>query len=95
MVEVYLNSKFIGTVDDASSFTAKIREERRSGNITSNLNVHHNDKSNEVLIETARGRARKPLIVVRDSQPLLTEKYLKQLEKNEISLSNLLKQRVI
>ena len=85
MTEVYLNSKFIGTVDDAPAFTAKIREERRNGNITSNLNIYHNDKSNEVLIETARGRARKPLIVIKDSQPLLTEKYLKQLEKNEIS----------
>ena len=95
MVEVYLNSKFIGTVDDASSFTAKIREERRNGNITSNLNIYHNDKSNEVLIETARGRARKPLIVVKDSQPLLTEKYLKQLEKNEISWSDLVKQGIV
>src|SRR3989344_4773833 len=95
MTEVYLNSKFIGIVDDAASFTAKIREERRSGNITSNLNIYHNDKSNEVLIETARGRARKPLIVVKDSQPLLTEKYLKQLEKNEISWSDLIKQGII
>ena len=95
MVEVYLNSKFIGTVDDAPAFVAKIREERRNGNITSNLNIYHNDKSNEVLIEASRGRARKPLIVVKDGQPLLTEKYLKQLEKNEISWSDLIKQGVI
>lgn len=95
MTEVYLNSKFIGIIDDAPAFVAKIREERRNGNITSNLNIYHNDKSDEVLIENSRGRARKPLIVVKDSQPLLTEKYLKQLEKNEISWSDLVKQGII
>ena len=95
MVEVYLNSKFIGTVDDATTFVAKIREERRAGNITSNLNIYQNQGSNEVLIEASRGRARRPLIVVKDGQPLLTEKYLKQLEKNEISWSDLIKQGVI
>ncbi|MEK6869442.1 MAG: DNA-directed RNA polymerase subunit B [Nanoarchaeota archaeon] len=95
MTEVYLNSKFIGTVDDAPAFVAKIREERRNGNITSNLNIYRNDKSDEVLIENSRGRARRPLIVVKDGQPLLTEKYLKQLEKNEISWSDLVKQGII
>ena len=95
MVEVYLNSKFIGTVDDATTFVAQIREERRAGNMTSNLNIYQNQESNEVLIESSRGRARRPLIVVKDGQPLLTEKYLKQLEKNEISWSDLIKQGVI
>jgi DNA-directed RNA polymerase subunit B' len=95
MAEVYLNSKIIGTVDDPGSFVATIREERRSGNVTSNLNIFHNEKSNEILIETSRGRARKPLIVVKDGQPLLIEKYLKQLEKNEISWSDLVKQGII
>ena len=71
MVEVYLNSKFIGTVDDATTFVAKIREERRAGNITSNLNIYQNQGSNEVLIEASRGRARRPLIVVKKGKPPL------------------------
>ena len=72
MTEVYLNSKFVGTIDDANSFVSRIREERRSSNITSNLNVYHNEKADEILVETSKGRARRPLIVVRDGQPLLT-----------------------
>jgi len=95
MSEVYLNSKFMGTVDDADSFVANIRAERRTGNLTSNLNVYHNEKADEVFIETSKGRARRPLIIVKDGQPLLTEKHLKQLEKNEISWSDLIKQSVI
>ncbi|MCH8004236.1 MAG: DNA-directed RNA polymerase subunit B, partial [Nanoarchaeota archaeon] len=95
MTEVYLNSKFMGTVDDASNFVTRTREERRSGNIIPNLNVYHNEKADEIFIETSKGRARRPLIIVRDGQPLLTEKHLKQLEKNEISWSDLIKQGII
>ena len=95
MTEVYLNSKFMGNVDDANSFVASIREERRASKIDSNLNVYHNKNADEILVETSKGRARRPLIVVKDGQPSLTEKHLKQLEKNEISWSDLIKQGVI
>ena len=95
MTEVYLNSKFMGTVDDSNSFVSRIKEERRAGNVTSNLNVYYNEQADEIFVETSKGRARRPLIVVREGQPLLTEKHLKQLEKNEISWSDLIKQGVI
>ncbi len=95
MTEIYLNSKFVGSVDDANSFVTKIKEERRAGNIISNLNIYYNEKADEIFVEASKGRARRPLIVVREGQPLLTEKHLKQLEKNEISWSDLVKQGVI
>ena len=95
MTEAYINGKYYGTVDDAGSFVAKVKEERRAGNVTSNLNIYLNEKSDEIFIETSKGRARRPLIVIKDGQPLLTEKHLKQLEKNEISWSDLVKQGII
>ncbi|MBI2135373.1 DNA-directed RNA polymerase subunit B [Candidatus Woesearchaeota archaeon] len=95
MAEVYYNSKFVGTAEDPNSFVSRIREERRTGSVTDNLNVYYNVKSNEIHVETSKGRARRPLIIVRDGRPLLTEKHIKQLEKNEISWSDLVKQGVI
>lgn len=95
MTEVYLNSKFVGSVDDSTSFVAKVKEDRRAGNITPNLNIYYNDEADEIFIDGSKGRARRPLIVVREGQPLLTEKHLKQLEKNEISWSDLVKQGII
>lgn len=95
LTEVYCNGKYTGTVDDAASFVSKVREERRSGDITSNLNIYHNEKSDEIFVEFSKGRARRPLIIIREGQPLLTEKHLKQLGKNEISWSDLIKQGII
>src|SRR3989338_2422375 len=95
MAEVYLNSKFVGNVDNPIELVQKIRDERRKGLITDNLNVYYHEKANEVQLESSKGRARRPLIIVKDGVPLLTEKHIKQLEKNEISWSDLIKQGII
>ena len=95
MTEVYLNSKFVGNVDDPASFVARIRDERRAGNMVSNLNIYNNEKADEVFIETSKGRSRRPLIIIKDGQPLLTEKHIKQLGKNEISWNDLIKEGII
>ena len=95
MGEVYINGKFIGTVENCGEFTNTVKEERRRGSVTSNLNIFYDEKADEIYIECSKGRARRPLIVVRGGQPMLTERHLKQLEKNEILWSDLVKQGVI
>ncbi|MFC1768891.1 DNA-directed RNA polymerase subunit B [Nanoarchaeota archaeon] len=95
MGEVYINNKFYGSVDDSKQFVQQVRDERRRGGIPSNVNIYFNDVLDEVQIESGKGRARRPLIVVKDGRPLLTERHLKQLEKNEISWSDLVKEGVI
>ena len=49
MTEVYVNSKFVGNVDDAASFVNSVREARRTGNMTPNLNIYHHEKADEIF----------------------------------------------
>jgi len=95
MAEVYLNSKYVGTVDDAKNLVDQIKSERRKSTLDNNVNVFHNEKTNEVFVDCSKGRARRPLIVIKDGQQLLTETHVKQLEKNEISWSDLVRQGVL
>ena len=95
MSDVYLNRRFVGTVDDGQRLVQAMKEERRKDALPSNLNVYYDEKSDDVFIENERGRVRRPLIIVRNGQPLLTEKHIIQLEKNEISWSDLIKQGVV
>ncbi|MBW2980559.1 DNA-directed RNA polymerase subunit B [Candidatus Woesearchaeota archaeon] len=95
MSEVYLNNKFVGLIEEPKSFIESIRSERRKGDITNNVNVKYDETSDVVSIECLRGRARRPLIIVKEGRPLLTEKHVKQLEKDEISWGDLVKQGVI
>ena len=95
MNELYLNGKFIGTVENPSGFAEKIREGRRNGVISDNLNVYYDKRVEDIQINDGKGRLRRPLIVVKDGQPILTEDYIKKLQKNEILFSDLIKQGVI
>ena len=84
MGEVYVNGKFEGTVQNIREFAEKVISLRRKAKISSNINVHIDERAEAVYIETGKGRARRPLIVVKDGNPLLTEKHIDQLEKGEI-----------
>ena len=95
MAEVYLNSKFVGTVDSPQTMVQQIREDRRNNKLPNNVNVYYNTEENSVQIETFKGRARRPLIIIKNGQPLLTEKHIKQLEKKEISWSDLVNEGTI
>jgi DNA-directed RNA polymerase subunit B' len=95
MTEIYMNSKFIGTCDNAKDFAKQFIEDRRKGTIPLNANIYHDEETDEIFIENMRGRVRRPLIVVKSAKPLLTERHLLQLEKNEISWNDLVKQGII
>ena len=95
MTEVYLNSKFIGETEDPILFSEQFKSERRKGTIANNANIFYNEKGDIIEIESNKGRARRPLIIVKDGIPLLTEKHVKQLEKGEITWNDLIQQGVI
>jgi len=95
MTDVYMNSKFIGTVADGADFRKQIVEERRLGKLPEHLNAFYNEHREELFLETSTGRCIRPLIVVKHGKPSLTERHVEQLTKGEISWSDLVKQGVV
>tara|TARA_Y100000310_G_scaffold196547_1_gene196624 strand:- start:1039 stop:2841 length:1803 start_codon:yes stop_codon:yes gene_type:complete len=95
MTEVYLNGIFVGTIDNPDDFIKQIKQERRKGVISKNLNLRRHRNIDEIHIESNRGRARRPLILVKEGIPLLTEKHIKQLEKKEMTWTDLVDQGII
>ncbi len=95
MAEVYFEGKYEGDVDNPNEFSHRIIEERRKGKLSNEVNVYHNKTYDTVNVLTAKGRCRRPLIIVKDGRPLLTEKHIQQLEKDEITWTDLITQGVI
>ena len=95
MTDVYLNSKFVGTVEDTDAFVDNIKDQRRAGTISETVNVMKDEKAGEIQIWCDSGRARRPLIIVKEGKPLITEKHLKQLADGEIVWSDLVRQGII
>ncbi len=95
MVEVYFNNKYVGEVDDPYDFVDRVKTERKRNPDFQEANVIFDHQEKCVLVETSRGRLRRPLIVVKQGVSLLTEKHLQQLQKGEITWQDLLQQGVI
>ena len=95
MSDVYLNNKFVGTVENGKGFVDHIRDERRKGHFSPNVNVYYAPEGDTAFIDCTRGRARRPLLVVKDGKPLLSEKHLKELEKSQLTWYDLVEQGII
>ena len=95
MTDVFIDNRFVGTIKNPKEFSDQIVSERRMGKVSDSVNVLYAKEKDKVLIETSRGRSTRPLIVVKEGKPLLTEKHFQQLEKKEISWSDLVKQGVV
>ncbi|MBT6995788.1 DNA-directed RNA polymerase subunit B [Candidatus Woesearchaeota archaeon] len=95
MVDIFLNEKFVGTVANQNEFLNTIKSQRREGIIPEKLNVGYDHELNEIHIETTKGRARRPLIIVKDGNSQFTEEHLKKLKEKTISWDDLLKEGVI
>ena len=95
MIEVFMDNKFVGSVKDGKKFVDDVIAQRRSGKIPIEINLLHNETTDQVFIETAKGRTIRPLIVIKDGKSTLTDKHMEQLGKNELAWSDLVKQGIV
>ena len=83
---VFVDGALIGLVDDPKALVANIRSMRRQGALSPEVNVSHKEYNGDVVILTDRGRARRPLIVLKNGEPLITDEDLRNSAK-EIDMS--------
>lgn len=95
MVDVFIDNKFVGTVADGKKFAEDIIAQRRSGKVSLEVNVLFKESTNEVFVETSKGRTIRPLIVVKNGKSAFTPELMDKLKKNESSWSDLIKQGII
>ncbi|MDD2473812.1 MAG: DNA-directed RNA polymerase subunit B, partial [Methanoculleus sp.] len=86
---VFVDGALIGLVDDPRDLVARMRDMRRHGEMSGEVNVSYKEFNNDVIIHTDRGRARRPLIVVRDGRPQVTEDDIEQLRNGEMAFVDL------
>jgi DNA-directed RNA polymerase subunit B' len=93
--DVYFNGRVISEIKNPQDFVENLRKKRRMGLISHQMNVVYYPGLSEVRINTSHGRARRPLIIVENGRPKLTEKALKKLQKGEINWSYLIQHGII
>nr|WP_083757846.1 DNA-directed RNA polymerase subunit B [Desulfurococcus amylolyticus] len=95
--KVFLNGKLIGYHKDGEELARTIRSLRRSGKISSEVNVAYigNKYIKEVVVNTDSGRIRRPLIVIENGVPKLTREHVKLLSEGKLTFEDLVKQGIV
>ncbi|GAA0283727.1 DNA-directed RNA polymerase subunit B [Halobacterium noricense] len=89
--KVYVNGSLVGTHEDPEELAAQIREARRRGEVSEMVNVSVKDRTNEVIVNADAGRARRPLLVVEDGEPLVTDEEMGAVENDDIDFEDLVR----
>lgn len=92
---VFVDGALIGLADDPEVLIADIRKMRRSGAVSTEVNASYKQYNGDVIIHTDRGRARRPLIVLQNGKPLVTNEDLERLKKKEITFQDLVARGLI
>jgi len=90
-IDVYVDGVPIGYVENGNDFVNDLRNKRREGKISKEINFVYYPQINEVRINTDSGRVRRPLIILENGKPRLTEEIIKRLKDNEIRWQDLIK----
>ena len=93
--KIYLNGELIGASNDPINFTKEMREKRRAGKVSSEMNITYYEDTDEIYIFNDPGRARRPVIIVKDGVPLLTEKHINKISKGDLKWSELVEKGII
>jgi DNA-directed RNA polymerase subunit B' len=84
---VFVDGALVGLHNDPKKLVTDIRVMRRKGEIASEVNVSHKEYNGDVVILTDQGRARRPLIVLKNGEPIITDADLQKLARKEIDIS--------
>ncbi|MDR2873604.1 MAG: DNA-directed RNA polymerase subunit B [Methanobrevibacter sp.] len=93
--KIYVNGEFIGKCENPDEFVSEMREKRRRNEISNEMNITHYDKTSEVYIWNDSGRARRPLIIVKNGVPLLKEEHVQQLRDGKIDWDYLIENGIV
>ncbi|MDY6817160.1 MAG: DNA-directed RNA polymerase subunit B [Halobacteriales archaeon] len=87
--KVYVNGSLIGTHPDPHELAEQIRTARRRGEVSEMVNVSVKERTSEVIVNADAGRARRPLLVVENGEPVITEEEIEALDRDEITVEDL------
>jgi len=93
--KVYVNGSLVGTHPDPDQLASQIRQARRRGDISEMVNVSVKQRTGEVIVNADAGRARRPLLVVEDGDPLVSDEEVEALEAGDLDFEGLVEEGYI
>ena len=99
--KIFLDGALIGFASDPDAMTNDFKEMRRRGEIPPDISIAHYKTiyrgiaTSEIYVNCDAGRVMRPLIVVDETKPRLTNELVSELKRGDIKWPDLLKQGII
>jgi DNA-directed RNA polymerase subunit B' len=87
--KVYVNGSLVGTHPNPEQLAHQIRQARRRGDVSEMVNVSVDERTQEVIVNADAGRARRPLLVVEDGDPLISDEEVQAVTDGELEFQDL------
>ena len=92
---VYVNGDLIGLHEKPKELVEEIRQRRRSGLMSPEVNIRFDDNMNEIIINCDEGRLRRPLLVVHHGRTLLTHKHVDDMRAAKTKWADIIREGVV
>ncbi len=90
MVDVFLNGRLIGQIEDGQRLVQRMKQLRRTGKTPFDMTITYDDFA--IRIFTDGGRVVRPLIIVEDGKPKLTSQDIKALSEGKTTWKKLVEE---
>ncbi|MFC7131684.1 MULTISPECIES: DNA-directed RNA polymerase subunit B [Salinibaculum] len=87
--KVYVNGSLVGTHPNPEQLAHQIRQARRRGDVSEMVNVSVDERTREVIVNADAGRARRPLLVVEDGEPLISDEEVQAVTDGDLEFQDL------
>jgi len=92
---VYVNGDLAGLTSKSRELVDEIRGRRRSGMLSSEVNIRFDEEMNEIVINCDEGRLRRPLITVKNGRTAMTRKHIEEMDAGKLHWSDLIREGIV
>jgi len=92
---VFVDGEIVDEIEEPQEIKQALIDKRRSGDLDKQVSVYYAEDKDELRINTDSGRVQRPLIIVENGEPQLTEERMEKLKEGEITLQDLEEEGVI
>ncbi|MCW3978800.1 MAG: DNA-directed RNA polymerase subunit B [Candidatus Bathyarchaeota archaeon] len=93
--KIFVEGYLLGYTRTPSELVETVREMRRRGEISGEVNISYYADHNEIYVNCDEGRIRRPLIIVSEGTPLLKSRHFRNLQAGRWQWSDLVREGII
>jgi len=93
--KLFVEGYLLGYTTSPDELVETVREMRRRGEISGEVNIAYYPGHNEIYVNCDEGRIRRPLIIVREGRPLLKARHVRNIQTGRWQWSDLIREGII